>query len=125
VFRDASQTCSDKKYKENIKAEVLGLDFVNALQPVEFMWNDNKPNAKKRWEGKKFRGILAQDVEAVLDECGYEASTFAGVLKHHQRDEDNNVTGVWDYSFNYEQLISPMIKAIQELTTKVEKLEKG
>jgi len=123
-YRDASQTCSDKKYKENIKAEVLGLDFVNALQPVEFTWNENKPASKERWGGKKFRGILAQDVEAVLDEVGYEASTFAGVVRHKQRDKDNNITGVWDYSFNYEQLISPMIKAIQELNKKVEKLEK-
>jgi hypothetical protein len=124
VYRDASSTCSDKKFKDDIVVEPLGLDFVNALQPVEFTWNKGKPNAMEKWQGKKFRGILAQDVEAVLEECGYEASTFAGVLKHKQKDADGVPTGVWNYAFNYEQLISPMIKAIQELNEKVENLEK-
>ncbi len=105
VFADAGITaCSGRKFKTKIRPEPLGLKFINALQPVEYEW------AKK--EGKthvgKFRGLIAQDVEAVLDEVGY-TDDFAGVVKKKEEDGSD-----W-YGFRYEQLLAPMIKAIQEL----------
>lgn len=101
-------TCSMRIVKDNICAEPLGLNFINALQPVEF-------TKKTKPEVGRMRGFIIEDIEAVLDEIGYK-DKFAGIRTHEDTDKKHMVYG---------ELFSPIVKAIQELDQKVESLREG
>jgi hypothetical protein len=164
----AVQDRSDIRDKADVRDTELGLEFVNALRPVDFRWDmreDYRPeapasvmkpmelkedateeekakydqelaayNAYKveldKWledvklanithDGSKKRnrfhhGLIAQEVKAVLDAKGID---FGGFQDHSVKGGDDVL------SIGYEELIGPMLKAIQELSAKVAELE--
>jgi hypothetical protein len=61
-------------------------------------------------------GLIAQDVKQTLDEIGVSTTDFAGYVAG---DVENDET----LGLRYEEFLSPMIKAIQELSLKVNQLE--
>ena len=80
--------------------------------------------------GRTHYGLISQDVEILLSELGKTGKDFAGFCKDQdcettKKSEGDEVTvkDTYNYSLRYEEFISPMIKAIQELTTKIETLE--
>lgn len=148
----AVQNRSDLRDKADIKDTELGLDFINALRPVDFRWdmredyrteypkppnNDASQEEKdayklelKNWieqsklqnisnDGTKKRnryhhGLIAQDVKSVLDSMGIDFGGF----------QDHKINGGDDVlSIGYIELIAPLIKAVQQLSAKVEELE--
>ena len=108
----AWSTYSDKRAKTNVRQDIPGLSFITKLEPVSFNWDVNKLNTLKgvndtaQYEGKydiekiRMSGFLAQDVEKVANECGYD---FSGI---------DSTGGV--YSLKYEQFVVPLVKAVQE-----------
>ena len=96
---------SDRNEKNTITESDLGLGFINKLKPISYKWNKDKDTIHY--------GLIAQDLEEVLNTIGKPISDFGGLKK-----PENAPMGL-----NYSQLISPLIKAIQELSTKVETLE--
>ena len=104
MYANGTINTSDKRLKENINDSDLGLSFVNALRPVSYKFIDDKKPEKLKY------GIIAQEVQEVLKESGNE--DFAGI------------TDKGDYlGADYVQFIAPLIKAVQELSAKVEELE--
>jgi hypothetical protein len=96
---------SDSRFKKDISPTLLGLDFINRLNPVQYyLINQTTPY--------KHEGFIAQDVKKVLDSIGIKSSIWK------ESDEDES----YQY-LNYQELIAPIVKAIQELTAKVESLE--
>jgi hypothetical protein len=94
---------SDRRYKENINPIGLGLGFITKLNPVSYVRkNDEK--------GRTEYGLIAQEVEQVLKECGIENHAML------------TITDEGMYELRYNDLIAPMIKAIQELKIQNEKL---
>ena len=91
---------SDRRYKHNIEAStVSGLDVVESLKTYRY---------RKEYDGKIEDiacGIMAQDVQKFAPEAFFE-----------------NPDGA--YSYNTFALVPYLIKAIQELNHKIEKLEK-
>ena len=91
---------SDRRYKSNIEAStVSGLDVVKNLKTYSY---------RKEYDGKIEDiacGIMAQDVQKYAPEAFFE-----------------NPDGA--YSYNTFALVPYLIKAIQELNHKIEKLEK-
>ena len=91
---------SDRRYKHNIEASaVSGLDVIQKLKTYSY---------RKEYDGKIEDiacGIMAQDVQKNAPEAFYE-----------------NPDGA--YSYNTFALVPYLIKAIQELNQKIEKLEK-
>ena len=91
---------SDRRYKHNIEAStVSGLDVVESLKTYSY---------RKQYDGKIEDiacGIMAQDVQVHAPEAFFE-----------------NPDGA--YSYNTFALVPYLIKAIQELNQKIEKLEK-
>ena len=91
---------SDRRYKHNIKAStVSGLDIVESLKTYSY---------RKEYDGKIEDiacGIMAQDVQKYVPEAFYE-----------------NPDGA--YSYRTFELVPYLIKAVQELNQKIEKLEK-
>lgn len=92
---------SDRNLKKEIVPSDLGLQFINGIAPVSYRLKDG--------DGSKHYGIIAQDLEVLLD--GRE---FGG-LKKPSKDKAS-------YSIAYTDLIAPLIKAVQELDRKVELL---
>ena len=91
---------SDRRYKDNIEAStVSGLDVINNLKTYSY---------RKQYDGRIEDiscGIMAQDVQKYAPEAFFE-----------------NPDGA--YSYNTFALVPYLIKAIQELNHKIEKLEK-
>ena len=89
---------SDRRYKNNIEdSTVSGLDIVNSLKTYSY---------RKEYDGKTTDiscGIMAQDVQKYVPEAFYE-----------------NPDGA--YSYRTFELVPYLIKAIQELNQKLEKL---
>ena len=88
-------TTSDQRYKSDIKNSNLGLNFINGLRPVSYYRNND--NSKKT----EF-GFIAQELEVSLNKAGVINSGIVG------KDKDGM------YSLRYNDLLAPMVKAIQE-----------
>jgi hypothetical protein len=116
---------SDARFKENVKSNVPGLDFIRKLSPVTYNFNTEKyehhltqlmseDTKRAHFENRDFSssksivhsGLLAQEVEKVCSELGYD---FDGI---HTPDPNNPTD---NYSIAYSQFIMPLIKAVQEL----------
>lgn len=112
---------SDARLKTNVNNDSLGLSFINRLRPVTFTWkasNEIDPSlpyyneVNQRNTTTVIHGLIAQEVKAALDAEG--CSTFNGW------DAGNEDT---IQAISREMFISPLIKAIQELTARVAALE--
>jgi hypothetical protein len=131
-------TTSDARLKTNVVDSPLGLTFIDSLRPVAYQWiegskkivlDDNeKPiiigeDAQKKpiYEtvsvpGKRIHyGLIAQEVKSALDAAN--VGDFAGWVQDDISNPDSY------QSISYEQFISPLIKAVQELSAKVSALE--
>jgi len=91
---------SDRNAKKDIVKSDLGLTFINAVEPVSYKF---KTGTRTHY------GVIAQDLETVLD-----GKDFAGLTKD---------TETGNYGVRYTELISPLIKAVQELSAEVETLK--
>ena len=90
---------SDRRLKENIQPEVLGLDFVNALKPVTYHMIGQE---------RKAHGFIAQDMESLITEANDSLKI----------ENAEGIKGV-----DYLSLIAPLVKAVQELSSEVEALK--
>ena len=95
---NGSINTSDRNEKNTIVDSDLGLDFINRLNPVSYKWNKD--------DGKTHYGLIVQDLEETLTSIGKTVSDFGGIYK-----EPNSPMGL-----GYSELISPLIKAVQELS---------
>lgn len=95
---------SDINWKDNITSSGLGLGFISKLKPVSYI---RKNDEKERTE----YGFIAQDIEKVLEESGVENSGMITV------DDEGR------YELRYNDLLAPMVKAIQELKEENDELK--
>ena len=117
VYADAGITaCSDPKYKKNVQQETLGLEFINDLVPIAFKFK--KTGKRPKNHERTYHGLMATDVEAALQAQGLAYEDFAGIEENYDDDGER-----W-LGLKYEQMIAPMLKAIQELYDKVKQLER-
>jgi len=126
---NAAQVSSDSRIKNNIQDTDLGLSFVNALTPRKYKMNDGKATLSSPATATSFAqytyssgtrfhyGLISQEVVTVLDNQGVDKSLFGGWTLDDPSDPDSR------QSLRYEEFIAPMIKAIQELSAKVDALE--
>lgn len=106
ILVTSANVISDVRTKENIETSDLGLSFINTLHPVKY----------KRKDGNRTHyGLIAQEVKSTLDDLNI--SDFAGWVISDVDDPDGH------QALRYEEFISPLIKAVQELTARVLALE--
>jgi hypothetical protein len=98
---------SDIRDKANVQDSTYGLELINQLRPVTFDWN-MRDGAKV---GVPDVGFIAQELAAVED--NYDAERLALTL----RDNPDRLEATPG------RLIPILVKAIQELTARVEELE--
>ena len=98
---------SDRRDKDNIIELDAGLDFINSLNPVRFDWN-MRDGGKV---GVNDIGFIAQELQ--------QAQIDNGITVPHLV-MDNNPDKL---EAGYGMLIAPLVKALQELSAKVDSLE--
>lgn len=95
---------SDSRWKTNIQKSNLGLNFINQLNPVSYI--------RKNDESKKTEyGFIAQELDKTLTEFG---AADNGIIT---KDDEGML------SVRYNDLLAPMVQAIQELNDENEKLK--
>jgi hypothetical protein len=99
---------SDERDKANVRDLALGLPFVEGLTPREFEWSIRGSDVDK---GKSSAGFVAQEVDEIVN--AHNAHQLNLVDKN-----DNN-----RYTLATTNLIPVLVKAIQELSGKVNELE--
>jgi hypothetical protein len=148
----ALQNRSDLRDKAEVRDTVLGLDFINELRPVDYKWDmredyrsempsqldldateeekaahqilmdewlesvklENITQDGTHTRTRYHHGLIAQEVQEVIESSGVDFGGF----------QDHKVNGGGDVlSIGYSELIAPMIKAIQELTARINVLE--
>ena len=129
------QNRSDARDKTDIRDTLLGLDFIKSLRPVDFRWDyreDYYNNEEYTEDGdslirkvavpqdgsrsrKRFHhGLIAQEVKQAADSQNID---FAGY-------QDHSIAGGDDVlSIGYNELIAPLIKAVQQLSAENEELK--
>lgn len=105
-LNSAATVISDERTKENILTSDLGLNFINSLNPVKY---------NKIGGDRIHYGLIAQQVKSVLDEAN--VVDFGGWVISDVNDAEGQ------QALRYEEFISPLIKAVQELTARVKLLE--
>ena len=142
------QNRSDERDKADIRDTQLGLGFIKALRPVDYKWDmredykQTKPSRESyetaeayttaitQWQeanslsnlnhdgthkrNRYHHGLIAQEVKQVIEAHGIDFGGF----------QDHTINGGDDVlSIGYDELVAPMIKAIQELTIRLEGVE--
>jgi cytoskeletal protein CcmA (bactofilin family) len=119
---------SDVNLKKDITDATLGLNFIKALRPVEYKWKGGS---------RKHQGFIAQEVKTVLDAQADSAEqsmwglntvkegtkVMRPIADENDIPEDTEVDNEPRQSLRYTEIIAPLVKAVQELTTRLEALE--
>jgi hypothetical protein len=132
---DGSVHTSEASEKTDVIDTPLGVDFIKELRPVQYRWIDGT---------RSHQGFIAQDVETVLDSTAGMTASAQGMwcveqvdtttdVNEDVLDGDGNVVGVERttvpgeqferQSLRYNELMAPMVKALQEIVTRLEVLE--
>jgi len=113
---------SDERIKKDIKDNTLGLDFINDLRTVTFKKKapseypkefntHNETKTERNNPDKVSYGFIAQEVKEAMDKAGHSDFTAWS--------EGEDTMQMLAES----ALITPLVKAIQELTARVKELE--
>ena len=112
--KNAPVVGSDAREKTDIETSDLGLSFIQLLRPVKYRWiaagclsDEGQPQTRPGM--RPHYGLLAQEVLAAMGEAD-----FAGYIYNPETDS---------HGLRYSEFIAPLIKAVQELAARVEKLE--
>jgi hypothetical protein len=121
--QNAVTVTSDERTKTDIQPSSLGLNFINDLNPVSYKFKvgSNKVELDEDGNDKIIQipgervhfGLIAQQVKTALP----EDQDFGGWVLADKDDPDSS------QFLRYEEFISPMIKAIQELAQEVNTLK--
>jgi hypothetical protein len=123
---EITATSSDRRLKTDISDTQLGLDFINALRPVEFRWKDknigylydengNSPTGSNPGT-RLHEGFIAQEVKAVLEAQGVDCGIFMEL-----NDGPDSIKGL--NALRYDEFIGPMVKAIQQQQATIQTLQ--
>ena len=113
---------SDVRIKKDIKDSGIGLDFIKSLRTVTYkrMHESEYPDEIRRedampkpdsWEEKTEVGLISQEVKAVMDEMSIDM-------------QGHSVNPSGTEHIKYVAFVTPLIKAVQELSSENEDLKK-
>jgi hypothetical protein len=101
----------DERDMTSVRNSSIGLNFINQLHPVDFKWKYRDSSVERN---RYHQCITAQDVKRACDVLQIE---FGGY-------QDHLINGGDDVkSLGAEELLAPIIKAIQELSKRIEYIE--
>lgn len=112
----------DGRFKQNVRENVSGLDFIGRLRPVTYTLDLSDVNAflgradldvSAEKEKTVYSGFIAQEVEQAARAAGYD---FSGI------DAPKNERDL--YGLRYAEFVVPLVKAVQEQQAQIEELKK-
>jgi hypothetical protein len=111
---------SDERVKYEIKPSNLGLDFIKSIEPVSYKLKSRDKKIIK----DEFGNDVLEDIPGVRPHYGFIAQQIKSVLGDkdfagYTHDTESDLRGL-----RYEEFISPMVKAIQELSAENDYLKK-
>lgn len=101
---------SGEEFKDQIAPVSLGLDFIKAVEPIEYKLKGGK-------SGRTHTGLSAENVKEAVEGAGKTTVDFAGYVEG-QREDGTTFKGL-----RYHEFIGPLIKAVHQLAERVEALE--
>lgn len=116
-------TQSDLKDKENIREISGAKGFIMALQPIAYTLKDGD-------SGRVHMGFGAQQVAQAAAEHGMgDLSLYQAVVVEPDGSEHYFREGVQDenlcWGLNYSELIAPLVRTVQELETRLSRMEQA
>ena len=102
---NAINISSDRRLKKNIQDTKLGLDFINLLRPVSYYWKSGN-------DKDLHYGLIAQETEKTLLKFKQGKPSSSLPIVSYDKKNDR-------YGIKYTELISPLIKAVQEVFTSI------
>ena len=107
---NAKKNISDLN-SEQITAIIMG------LRPVSFKFIDGTSD-------RTHYGLIAQEVESLVNGLGISNKDFAPLIKTAKTDEDGNVIdGEYTYGLRYSEFTGLLIKMCQNLQNEVDELK--
>ena len=120
---------SDARVKTEVSDSDLGLNFISELKPVKFKWVDGE-NSEEIHRTKYQYGLLAQDVKESLKKDGVYEDTAIVQTESDIDSYKKDYPDIADQlekdpilSLDYIQLTPILIKAVQEMSSKIDSLE--
>jgi hypothetical protein len=117
---------SDGRFKIEIQEDVAGLEFINLLRPVSYIFDADAFDVfqgiteegrqgilSTREKSTRQVGLIAQEVEQSIKNLGID---FSGLVRP-KNDHDN-------YGIRYSEFVVPLIKAVQQLSAQIEAQQK-
>ena len=104
AFGTSFLAVSDKRLKDDIQTISESLDRILELRPTGFKWKESS---------KRDVGFIAQEVESIIPEI---VETSRGFINTDNNQETKTIA--------YSKLTTYLVGAIQELTKRIEELEK-
>jgi hypothetical protein len=119
---------SDERLKENVTDTTFGLDYINSLRPVDYTFKQSIADEFMGEEDSHYKtefvkpkhGFIAQEVQAATLENHSSNNAFGGVHLREARDGDS-LENILNLDMN--QFIGPLVKAVQQLSAKIDVLE--
>jgi len=128
----ATVETSDARIKEDIKDTSLGLAFVNKLRPVEYKKRqpadyDESLKKEMNWYKNGRNPRVLDELDKNKSRTGFIAQEVGEVIKDIGFDDNNDIVEIDESNTQqmiaYSKLVPPLVKAVQELSAKVEALE--
>lgn len=126
------QDQSDIRTKNTIEPITSGLALINKLNPVTYYKNVSHGSGKVKSVGengevytleeptagkRKHFGLIAQEVKQAMEESGFNTNEYSGWALSDPLDPNS------EQGLMYMEFIGILIKAVQELSSKVDELE--
>ena len=118
---------SDERLKENITETTFGLDYINALRPVDFqftsasadnLFEDDDPNKDKYLQTK--HGFIAQEVRATTL-ANHSSNNAFGGLGYKEATDNDLFEDI--QTLDLQQFVGPLVKAVQQLSAKIDVMQ--
>jgi len=124
---------SDERDKSNIKDLTYGLDFIDSLQPREFIWDNRAETKLQQVKDENGDDVLDENNDNVFEEVEFYSDNkgkkdFGFIAQEVQSIDDDTLRLVYDKNpekleISYGKLVPILVKAIQELKAEIETLK--
>ena len=119
---------SDERLKTNIVDTTFGLDYIKSLRPVDYQFNSDSAASRLGTDDdyytqeylKTRHGFVAQEVRTATFDNHSSNNAFGG-LSIKRPEEGDAVENIEMLDMN--MFIGPLVKAVQELSSKIDVLE--
>lgn len=107
---NATIQTSDKQKKKNIKYGLARFDeFFDKMKPCTYKFKDG--------HGRTHFGLIAQDIEQLIENCGFDTMDVAAFIKSW-----NDEQQIYDYALRYTEFVPLLIWEVQQLKARVKEL---